>query len=156
MKYRNLLYLITCFGFFVSCSSMKNSELTAARKNVTKNQSENFYLQKGYEYLRNVGESSYDAIANFEMALKSNPYNGHFYNEIANCYRGGLNDFVQAEKYYNKALEYGFDKNYVYYNRAICKYNKGDLSGAISDSKTAKEKGWLTDPYGLHEKINLN
>ena len=92
----------------MSCGSVKNAELIAARKNVTINQSERYYLEKGYEYLRNVGESSYDAIANFEMTIKSNPYNGHFYNEIANCYRGGLHDYKKAEEVGQKIISQTF------------------------------------------------
>ena len=152
MKGKILLLLSISLCFFMSCENEKYPELIEARKKIKINQSERYYLEQGYKYIKTDGKSSFDALANFEVTIKSNPYNGHFYSLIANSYCA-LQDYTLAEENYNKALRYGFDASYVYYNRAICKYNRGDINGAIADNETAIEKGSYTDSYGLKGKL---
>lgn len=133
-------------------TSDNNSFLAEARNNVLKNKTDNFYFNQASEYVRNEGEASWNAIANFEMAISVNPSNGGYYNDIANCYRGGIKNYKKALEYYNKAIENGYDEGFIYYNRAICKVETNDLTGACSDYSIAKSNGWQDDYYDIATK----
>lgn len=138
---------------FIKESISENiSFLAEARNNVIKNKSDNFYFNQASEYVRNEGEASWNAIANFEMAISVNPSNGGYYNDIANCYRGGIKNYKKALEYYNKAIENGYDEGFIYYNRAICKFETNDLTGACSDYSIAKSSGWQDDYYDIATK----
>ncbi len=138
----------------MSCGVNSNQLLIGAREKVEINQSEDFYFQEAWKYVKTEGQGSWNAIANFEKAIKINPSKGGYYNDIANCYRGGLKDYKKALEYYNIAVEKGFDKGFVFYNRAICKLETGDLSGACSDNQTAISNGWSKDYHNIHIKAN--
>jgi tetratricopeptide (TPR) repeat protein len=115
-------------------------------------QSYNFYFNKAWQYVNQFGEKSYDAIVNFEEAIKLFPTNGGVYSDLGNCYRGGFKCFDKAELYYTKAIENGYTKGFVYYNRAICKYELNKLEEMKMDLETSKELGWNNDYYKLSEK----
>ena len=152
----NFIFIATLFFAtlcFMSCKeNYSNSMLIEAREKVIVNQSESFYINKAREYVRNEGESSWNAIANFEKAIEINPSKAGYYNDLANCYRGGIKDFKKALEYYNKAIEKGLNKGFVFYNRAICKLEINDLSGACSDNQTAISYGWHDDYYDIITK----
>lgn len=133
-------------------SDENNPLLIEARKRVEVNQSENFYFNTAWEYVKKEGEGSWNAIANFEKAIEINPSKGGYYNDLANCYRGGIKDYKNAIEYYNKAIEKGFNKGFVFYNRAICKFETKEFSGACSDNQTAIENGWSNDYYNISSK----
>lgn len=133
-----------------------NSLLIEARNRVEINQSEDFYFKKAWEYVRSEGERSWSAVANFEKAIEINPSKGEYYNDLANCYRGGRKDYKKAIEYYNKAIEKGFNKGFVFYNRAICKVETNELSGACSDNQIANENGWSNDYYNIASKAKCS
>ncbi len=149
-----LLGLIMISSFILlSCNGVTtNPLLVEARKNVEINQSEDFYFGKAWEYIKNDGEDSWDAVANLEKAIEINPSRAEYYSDMANCYRGGFKDFKTALEYYNKAIEKGFDKSFVFYNRSICKFETSDLLGACSDYQTAISNGWSDDYYFIATK----
>jgi len=151
--------ILTCCGNLTNKTN-DNSNITdntnplliEARGKVDINKSEEFYYRKASEYLRNEGEGSWNAVANFEKAIEINSSKSGYYNDLANCYRGGIKDFNKALEYYNKAIEKGFNEGFVFYNRSICKLELSDLSGACSDYKTAINKGWNNDYYNIENK----
>lgn len=146
------LLTITLFTM-ISCNGVDtNPLLIEARKKVEINQSEDFYYRKAWEFVKNEGEASWNAVANFEKAIEINPSKGGYYNDLANCYRGGFKDYKTALEFYNKAIEKGFIEGFVYYNRAICKFETSDLEGACSDNQTAINNGWNSDHYKIATK----
>jgi tetratricopeptide (TPR) repeat protein len=155
-----LTVLTSCGDGSIESDAKKIAEhhplLIEARKKIVINQSENFYYTKAWEYVRNEGEGSWNAVANFEKAIEINPSKAGYYNDIANSYRGGIKDYKKAIEYYNKAIEKGFNKGFVFYNRAICKVETNDLSGACSDNQTAISNGWSNDYYNIATKANCN
>ena len=154
------MVLTSCGGGSIESDANKVAEphplLIEARKKIVINQSEDFYFRKAWEYVRNEGEGSWNAVANFEKAIEINPSRAGYYNDIANCYRGGIKDYKKALEYYNKSIEKGFNKGFVFYNRAICKVETNDLSGACSDNQTAISNGWSNDHYNITTKAKCN
>jgi len=123
-----------------------------AKSKIISGQNFEFYYNKAWEHIKNNGEQSYDAIANFEHAQKLAPQNGGLYSDLGNCYRGGLKCFEKAEYLYTKAIENGFEKGFVYYNRAICKYELGKMAEMRADLEMSGILGWYNDYYKLYEK----
>lgn len=134
-----------CVGFNVS-------SYNSAKLKLTKGQSFNFYFNRAWDFVNQRGENSYDAIVNFEEAIKRSPTNGGVYSDLGNCYRGGFKCYSKAEIYYTKAIENGFTQGFVYYNRAICKYELNKLEEMRSDLKMANQLGWYNDYYNLSLK----
>ena len=135
----------------IPCKNFNNAMLANARKRVAPGKSVETYYRIAWKYVNNVGEKSYDAIANFEYAIKLSS-NGAIYSDLGNCFRGGFKCFDQALLCYNNAIENGFRKSFVYYNRAICKYELGDKEGARIDFNISKSMGWNNDYYNLNQK----
>lgn len=144
-----LIILSSCDG------NNTNPLLIEARKKVDNNHDDHFYFEKAWKYVAYEGENSWNAIANFEKAIEINPSKAGYYNDIANCYRGGIKDYDKALEYYNIAIEKGFNEGFVYYNRAICKLETSDLSGACSDYQIAINNGWNNDYYNIATKSKL-
>ena len=111
-----------------------------------------YYFKKAWEYVKNEGEKSYNAVLYFEEAIKLNSENGGTYSDLGNCYRGGFKCYKKAEDAYNEAINKGFQRGFVYYNRAICRYENGNLDGMREDLQLAKEYGWSSDNYNLSNK----
>jgi tetratricopeptide (TPR) repeat protein len=147
-----VLLMITLFTMMSCNGNAPNPLLIEARKKVEINQSEDFYYRKAWEFVKNEGEASWNAVANFEKAIDVNQSKADYYNDLANCYRGGFKDYKTALEFYNKAIEKGFIKGFVYYNRAICKFETSDLVGACSDNQTAINNGWNNDHYEIATK----
>jgi len=95
---------------------------------------------------------SYNAVVNFEQAIKINPNNGGIYSDLGNCYRGGFKCYDKAEYYYTKAIENGFSRGFVYYNRAICNYELNKIDKMREDLQISRDLGWYNDYYKLAEK----
>jgi tetratricopeptide (TPR) repeat protein len=134
------------------CSSFNLENYDLAKNKIIKGQSYNFYYNKACQYVNQDGEKSYDAVVNFEEAINLYPTNGGVYSDLGNCYRGGFKCFDNAELYYTKAIENGFTKGFVYYNRAICKFELNKLEEMKMDLDTSRELGWYNDYYKLSEK----
>lgn len=134
------------------CSSFNLKNYDFAKNKIIKGQNYDFYFNKAWQYVNQDGEKSYDAVVNFEEAIKLYPTNGGVYGDLGNCYRGGFKCFDKAELYYTKAIENGFTKGFIYYNRAICKFELNKLEEMKMDLDTSRELGWYNDFYKLSEK----
>jgi tetratricopeptide (TPR) repeat protein len=135
-----------------NCSSFDLKNYKLAKSKLIKGQDYNFYFNQAWQFVKQVGEKSYDAIVNFEEAIKLFPTNGGVYSDLGNCYRGGFKCYDKAELYYTTAIENGFERGFVYYNRAICKFELNKLEEMKMDLETSKELGWNNDYYKLSEK----
>lgn len=134
------------------CINFNVSSYNSAKSRIVKGQDYNYYFNKAWQYVNNSGEKSYDAVVNFEQAIKLYPTNGGVYSDLGNCYRGGFKCFEKAKYYYSKAIENGFSRGFVYYNRAICNYELEKLDEMKSDLEMSRELGWSNDYYKLSEK----
>jgi tetratricopeptide (TPR) repeat protein len=147
--------LLQSFGIYnkVSvCNSFDKSAYDFAKSNLIDGRDFRFYFNQAWEFVKRNGEKDYDAIVHFEAAIKANPTFGGTFSDLANCYRGGFKCYEQAERYYTKAIENGFNKGFVYYNRAICRFELKNLLGMRSDLNQAKALGWNNDYYKLSGK----
>ncbi len=142
---------------FLAAKECTNFDLTSynlAKKKIVIGQDYSFYFNKAWQYVKNSGENSYDAVVYFEQAIKLYPTNGGVYSDLGNCYRGGFKCFDKAKYYYSKAIEYGFAKGFVYYNRAICNYELNKLDEMKADFEMSRKLGWNYDPHKLAQKMN--
>jgi len=135
-----------------NCSNFSLAGYNAAKQRIARGGDFNFYFNKAWQYVRTYGENNYDAIANFEQAIIMYPTNGGTYSDLGNCYRGGFKCYEKAEFYYTKAIENGFAKGFVYYNRAICKYELNKIDEMRADLEMSKKFGWNNDYYKLSYK----
>ena len=140
--------------FIATCPNFLINEYEMAKKRIVANQNFNFYYNKAWQYVNKNGEKSYDAVVNFEQAIKRNPTNGGPYSDLGNCYRGGFQCFSKAKYNYSKAIELGYTEGFVYYNRAICYYELKQFELMNKDLTMAKNRGWNSDPYNLSGKMN--
>ena len=53
---------------------------------------------------------------------------------------------------YSEAINRGFQRGFVFYIRAICRYENGELDGMRDDLQIAIENGWSSDHYNLANK----
>ena len=125
--------------------------LIEAERKVQDNMSFTYYYNRAWGFVKNDGEASYDAIVYFYRAIEIAPDNmlGGIYSDLGNCFRGGLKNYIIAEEYYSKAILNNFQKSFVYYNRAICRYMNGNLESSRIDLMTSKRKGWSNDSFNL-------
>jgi tetratricopeptide (TPR) repeat protein len=128
------------------------SRYNLAKSKLIRSKDYNFYFNTALQYVRQEGEMSYNAVVNFEQAIKINPNYGGIYSDLGNCYRGGFKCYHKAEYYYTKAIENGFSKGFVYYNRAICNYELNNLEKMSEDLQMSRNLGWHNDYYKLAEK----
>jgi tetratricopeptide (TPR) repeat protein len=135
-----------------SCLSFEINIYNSAKSKIVKGQDYSYYINKAWQFVNQNGEKSYDAVANFEQAIKLYPTYGGYYSDLGNCYRGGFKCFEKAEYYYNKAIENGYTEGFVYYNRAICKYELNKLEEMKIDLEMSRQLGWNNDYYKLSEK----
>jgi len=135
-----------------SCGEFDIRLYKEAKLNFNDGYSYSYYFKTAWDYVKNEGEKSYNAVLYFEEAIKLNPENGGTYSDLGNCYRGGFKCYKKAEDAYNEAINKGFQKGFVYYNRAICRYENGNLDGMREDLQMAKEYGWSSDNYNLSNK----
>ena len=133
------------------CTNFNVSIYNSAKSKIVKGQGYNHYFNKAWQYVNNSGEKSYEAVVNFEQAIKLFPTNGGVYSDLGNCYRG-FKCYEKAKYYYSKAIENGFSRGFVYYNRAICNYELNKLDEMKSDLEMSRELGWYNDHYKLSEK----
>ncbi len=134
------------------CSSFDLARYNLAKNKILKKQNFDFYYKTAWQFVNNFGENNYDAIANFEQALKFYPQNSGVYSDLGNCFRGGFKCYNKAEYYYTKAIDNGFSKGFVYYNRAICRYELNKIEEMKSDLEMSRRLGWNNDYYRLSEK----
>ena len=134
------------------CGEFDINIYNQAKSNFIEGYTYSYYFKTAWEFLKEEGEQSYNAVLYFEEAIKLNPENGGIFSDLGNCYRGGFKCYKKAEDLYNEAIEKGFQKGFVYYNRAICRYENGDLDGMREDLQMAKEYGWSSDNYNLINK----
>ena len=134
------------------CGSFELSIYNSAKSKIIKGQDYTYYFNKARQYVNNSSEKSYEAVVNFEQAIKLFPKNGGVYSDIGNCYRGGFKCYEKAKYYYSKAIENGFSQGFVYYNRATCNYELDKLDEMKSDFEMSRELGWSNDYYKLSEK----
>ncbi|MEY3435589.1 MAG: hypothetical protein RL335_45 [Bacteroidota bacterium] len=132
-----------------ACELFDDGKYRMAKMSVESGHDFDYYFNKAWEFVRSFGEKSYLAIAHFEEAIRLNPNKGGVYSDLGNCYRGGFKCYKQAEDCYTKAIENGFVKGFVYYNRAVCRYELKDRSGMQSDLTDAAANGWPHDPSNL-------
>lgn len=135
-----------------TCGEFDINLYKEAKLNFQDGYSYSFYFKKAWEYVKNEGEKSYNAVLYFEEVIKLNSENGGTYSDLGNCYRGGFKCYQKAEDAYNEAINKGFQRGFVYYNRAICRYENGNLEGMREDLQLAKEYGWSSDNYNLSNK----
>lgn len=135
-----------------SCGEFDLNLYKEAKLNFNEGYSYSYYFKTAWNYVKNEGEKSYNAVLYFEEAIKLNSENGGTYSDLGNCYRGGFKCYKKAEDAYNEAINKGFQKGFVYYNRAICRYENGNLDGMREDLQMAKEYGWSSDNYNLSNK----
>jgi tetratricopeptide (TPR) repeat protein len=133
------------------CTNFNVSIYNSAKSKIVKGQGYNHYFNKAWQYVNNSGEKSYEAVVNFEQAIKLFPTNGGVYSDLGNCYRG-FKCYEKAKYYYSKAIENGFSEGFVYYNRAICNYELDKLDEMKSDLEMSRGHGWTNDYYKLSEK----
>jgi len=134
------------------CSNINNQKYLLEKSKVLKGKDFTYYYNKAWEYVNKEGEKSYAAIVNFEQAIKLYPNYGGLYNDLANCYRGGFKCFKEAERLYTESINKGFEEGFAFYNRAICRYENGDLDGMRIDLQEAQNRGWHNDHYKLKYK----
>lgn len=134
------------------CTGFNLSKYEIAKKNISRGRDFNYYFSSAWKYISLEGEKSYNAVVNLEQAIKLNSTFGGYYSDLGNCYRGGFKCYEKADYYYSKAIYYGFSKGFVYYNRAICRYELNKLDDMKSDLEKAKELGWYNDYYKLSDK----
>ncbi|MBB00228.1 MAG: hypothetical protein CMN34_04790 [Saprospirales bacterium] len=134
------------------CTNFDVELYNLAQNRVVKGQSLAYYYNTAWSNVRSSGEDSYDAIAHFEQAIVLNPANGGLYSDLGNCYRGGFKCYEKAKYYYTKAIDNGFSKGFVYYNRAICNYEMNRLDEMRSDFEMSQRLGWNNDYYELSAK----
>ncbi len=134
------------------CTNFNVSSYNSAKSKIVKGQDYSYYFNKAWQYVNISGEKSYEAIVNFEQAIRLFPTNGGVYSDLGNCYRGGFKCYEKARYYYSKAIENGFSKGFVYYNRAICNYELDKLDEMKSDLEMSRDLGWYNDYYKLSEK----
>ena len=122
-----------------------------SERKIQDNMSFKHYYYQASKFVKEDGQRSYDAIAYFYRAIEIAPNNliGGVYNDLANCFRGGLKNFAIAEQYYSQAIANNFTKSFVFYNRAICRYENGDFKGSEKDLNISKLKGWDNDYFNL-------
>lgn len=135
-----------------SCGSFDAGAYDQAKSNMTEGYGVEYYYNTAWQYVRANGEGSYDAVVHFTEAIRQNPSNGALYSDLGNCYRGGLQCYAAAEMSYTLAIDNGYRKAFVYYNRAICRYEIGELAGMRIDFAEAQRLGWNNDFYGLADK----
>ena len=140
------------YSFLEECTNFNVSIYNSAKSKILKGQDYTYYFNKAWQYVNNSGEKSYEAVVNFEQAIKLFPTNGGVYCDLGNCYRGGFKCYEKAKYFYSKAIENGFSKGFVYYNRAICNYELDKLDEMKSDLEMSRELGWSNDYYKLSEK----
>lgn len=145
----------TMFLLLLGCQT-KNAipELIDARKRLERHPSDEYYFKKAWSLVDKLGEKNWDAVANYEAAIKINSTIPGYKNDLGNCYRS-LQLYDSALHYYTIAINQGFGLSAIWYNRAICKYELGDQSGAKEDYELANEKGWSDDYYSLYKKLKL-
>ncbi len=134
------------------CSNFNLASYNSAKNKILNGQDYNYYFNKAWQYVDQAGEKSYEAVVNFEQAINLHPANGGAYSDLGNCYRGGFKCFDKAKYYYTKAIENGFSRGFVYYNRAICNYELNKLDEMKMDLEMSIEQGWNNDYYKLSEK----
>ena len=122
-----------------------------ADRKIKDNMSFKYYFDRAWIAIDNYGEASYEAIAYFYRSIEIAPKHliGGVYNDLANCFRGGLKSYIIADFYYSKAIENRFRAGFVYYNRSICRYMIGDFLGSETDLNISKRKGWNNDYFNL-------
>ena len=74
------------------CGSFELSIYNSAKSKIIKGQDYTYYFNKAWQYVNNSSEKSYEAVVNFEQAIKLFPKNGGVYSDIGNCYRGGFKE----------------------------------------------------------------
>lgn len=111
------------FGYFYSCN---NSHYC----NFTKSINANDLYNNGHKYF--VAKEFDSAFLYFEKALSMDYsiVNAHYY--IARCY-DKKEDATNALKHYDAAVEFGYDKIEVFYNRGIIYSKLKDYNKAIED-----------------------
>ena len=154
MKKLLLLLIISPIIVFSQQNNMSYSDhmmIIESERKVQDNMSFTYYYNSALEFVRNDGESSYDAIVYFYRAIEIAPNNlvGGVYSDLANCFRGGLKNYTIAEQYYSQAILNDFSRSFVYYNRAICRYMNGNLEESKIDLMISKRKGWNHDYFNL-------
>ncbi len=138
--------------FIEKCSTINYQKYLLEKSKVLKGKDFSYYYNKAWEYVKQEGEKSYSAIVHFEQAIKLYPSYGGLYNDLANCYRGGFKCYKEAERLYTESINKGFEEGFAFYNRAICRYENGDLAGMRIDLEEAQNRGWNNDHYKLKYK----
>jgi Flp pilus assembly protein TadD len=136
---------------FMDCQKFNGNKYALAKSKVLKNRDASYYYNTAKAYLRAEGETSYNVIAHYEAAIRLRPSLGGIHSDLGNCWRS-LACYAKAEYCYTQALERGFEKGFVYYNRAVCRYERGDIESARSDFYLSKQLGWSNDWYKLENK----
>lgn len=132
--------------------SFDQNQYLLSKNEIVLGQSFDFYFNSALFYINKEGENSYNAIVNFEEAIKINPGKGQIYSDLGNCFRGGFKWYKRAEDCYTLAIANWHQEGHVYYNRAFCRYQLQDFIGMRKDLKAAKRNNWLHDPYNLNGK----
>jgi tetratricopeptide (TPR) repeat protein len=134
------------------CDNFSQSIYNKISKKLALREQYDFYFNRALQYIQQSGEHSYDAVAYLNKAIEMRPDIGATYSDLGNCYRGGFKCYDKAELCYTTAIERGFAESFVYYNRAICRYELNNMSGMRSDLQRAQQLGWTNDYYGLGNK----
>jgi len=132
-------------------NSKERELIINANEKLPNNQDVNFYFKTAWKYVKEDGEGSYDAIACFYRTLAM-VKDGGVYSDLGNSFRGGLKKYAAAEYYYSQALQMGWIKHFIFYNRAICRYELGNMDGCREDLSISIFLGWPKDHYNLKEK----
>jgi tetratricopeptide (TPR) repeat protein len=101
------------------------------------NQPENasYYYNRGNLYLKTNQKDL--ALADFEKTIQLNPEHKPAFHKIVAMKRdAGKNDSLEMD-YYNKSIEAGKNTTSSYLSRAVVRFNKSDLTGALEDYNAA-------------------
>lgn len=95
-----------------------------------------YYLNSGY-CLMNLNDFN-KAIPKLKKAIELNNYCIECYSYIARCYTE-VNDYMQAEKYFNRAFTISDTSAILYYNQAVYFHKTGEKDKALQSFNKAIE-----------------
>ena len=100
--------------------------LTAAQARNVRFSTIDHYLSKAYFFLKQPDK----AISHIKMALKIEPENISFLNQLAICHKQ-KEDYTESIKVYNKIIKIDPGNDAILFNKSICLHAKGETSKAI-------------------------
>lgn len=94
-----------------------------------------------------------DSISYYQKAIKIDPNNGIYYNNLGNVYLRGLNQPKNALPNYEKAVQVAPNYSMAWLNLGVCQSNLGDKNAAVQTFQKALSNLPKNDPqYASIEK----